>query len=378
MRRPRRFGRALLVGLIGVTVTQLPAPSFAETAELPYSEDFGGTVGAEWTSPNKDTSPSGEGFLGRFGDESVTLSLTDLPDHSLLRISFDLYVIGTMDGSSTETEQNGAVAHGPDVFTFALDGGPLKTTTFSNVKDPAYNQAYPGDYPADNNPAGTGATGADTLGYPVNNNNPTGFFGDTTYHSAFLTQHTADTLTLSFSTSGLISEPGTTLFDDESWGLDNVVVTHCDNNPTDGDDVIVGTSGDDILCGGDGSDSIDGRAGKDIIYGGPGNDTLNGGPGDDTIDGGSGDDAISGGPGNDMINGGQGADGLVGGPGSDVLDGGPDAGDVVTGGPGNDTLRSCDEAADMLHGEQGTDTAEVEQEDTVTGIENVVLCVLPI
>ncbi len=111
--------------------------------------------------------------------------------------------------------------------------------------------------------------------------------------------------------------------------------------PTNGDDVIIGTStanainalgGNDVICGLGGNDVINGGAGKDRVYAGAGNDVINGGSDADSIRGGAGDDIIRGGEGwdwlfgnagRDRVLGGNGVDRLRGGPGIDRLDGGP-------------------------------------------------------
>ncbi|MFT7473544.1 MAG: hypothetical protein ACI81L_000459 [Verrucomicrobiales bacterium] len=111
--------------------------------------------------------------------------------------------------------------------------------------------------------------------------------------------------------------------------------------PTNGDDVIIGTStanfidalaGDDLICGLQGNDIILGGAGRDQIYAGAGNDEIRGGPDADRIRGGAGNDVITGGEGwdwlfgnsgRDQIGGGNGVDHIRGGLGIDRLDGGP-------------------------------------------------------
>jgi Ca2+-binding RTX toxin-like protein len=71
--------------------------------------------------------------------------------------------------------------------------------------------------------------------------------------------------------------------------LTTLVILARGDSPTNGNDLIIGTSGDD---------NINGGAGDDCILGGDGNDTLNGGAGRDVLLGGPGDDALDGGGGN--------------------------------------------------------------------------------
>ena len=73
---------------------------------------------------------------------------------------------------------------------------------------------------------------------------------------------------------------------------------------------------------------------NDLILGTPGNNTINGNGGIDCILGGSGDDTLKGGNGQDI---------LIGGPGNDALDGGGGTGDVCYGGgQAGDTFVRCE------------------------------------
>jgi len=128
--------------------------------------------------------------------------------------------------------------------------------------------------------------------------------------------------------------------------------------PTDGNDIILGTSGDDtinagrgddVVCAGDGNDRIRGDFGDDLILGeggrdriwsGPGNDAVAGGTGRDRIRAGRGSDLVVGEGGRDTIWGGPGDDELFGGGGNDRLDGGSGA-NALQGGTGVDSCRSA-------------------------------------
>ena len=104
--------------------------------------------------------------------------------------------------------------------------------------------------------------------------------------------------------------------------LDNLVQIGVDT-PTNGNDLILGTSG---------SDTIDGRSGDDCIVGGGGDDSLSGG---------NGDDVILGGDGADQLYGDNKDDTLYGGSGDDLLDGGNKT-DVCYGEAGTDTFVNCE------------------------------------
>ena len=85
-------------------------------------------------------------------------------------------------------------------------------------------------------------------------------------------------------------------------GRDVTVALSLGGSPTDGDDVIMGTSGadkisaglgNDVICSGGGSDIVDGGDGHDIVDSGGGNDLVYGLVGDDALRGGAGTDTVS-------------------------------------------------------------------------------------
>jgi len=216
-------------------------------AQQIYFNDFNGPPDSkypEWSSspityvstttpPKSGTSPAlavtncaspkgGQTFLGEFGgppvaakgepaymktrvDQTVTLTLTNLPPHRALKASFDLYILKSWDGNSP--------AYGPDRWRLSVAGGPvLLDTTFSN--NPKVNtEGSSQDYPKPGSPPRTSAVSINTLGYA--------FFADSIYHLEFTFPHADSNVRLDFSSS-LFEGKGT---DDESWGLDNVRIT---------------------------------------------------------------------------------------------------------------------------------------------------------
>ena len=116
------------------------------------------------------------------------------------------------------------------------------------------------------------------------------------------------------------------------------------NEPTQGDDVLVGTDGPDLIDALAGDDDVSGGKGDDILLGNEGNDRLDGGSGDDRLDGGNGIDTIVAGTGDDTALGGAGDDDIRTGKGNDV----------VYGGAGNDYLEG-NSGEDILYGENGDD-----------------------
>jgi fibronectin-binding autotransporter adhesin len=168
-----------------------------------YQQDFSSNVGAEWSSTSTSTSPTGQKFLGEFGNKQVQLHLSNLPAHNVVTVSFDLYLLRSWDGNSTN--------QGPDVWLFNADNKTLLNTTFSNN---LANQSYPGATSIGNYPLQTGAAKVNSLGYyfltaPM----------DSIYHLSYTLDHTDAAVLLAFQASGLQN------MNDESWGLDNIVIT---------------------------------------------------------------------------------------------------------------------------------------------------------
>ncbi|MGE0682964.1 MAG: thrombospondin type 3 repeat-containing protein [Candidatus Binatia bacterium] len=202
--------QARLAVLVAVFFLQvLSSPTRAQSFVV-YSNDFEGAVGPEWSSALTDTTPAGaRRFFGQFGSGTVSLTLTGLPAHTNITVSFDLFILQTWDGNG--------IPFGPDIWDLSVVDGPtLLHTTFSNVHKDLGQQAYPDAYPGGDNPSTTGAVEIDTLGYDS-------FFGDahhgdSIYRLSFTFSHSTNSLVMNFSASGL------QLLGDESWGLDNVDV----------------------------------------------------------------------------------------------------------------------------------------------------------
>ena len=182
-----------------------------------YENDFQSAVGSEWSHTLTQNTPTpypfgARSFLGEFGNEKVSLSLSNLAAHSSVLLEFDLYLIRSWDGSSAGT----AFDYGDDHFKLAVTGGAtLLDETFSNG-----NPAGQSFGPLTNNPYYTGASETYSLGYVFYDGiQQTSQVMDSVYHLSFQFASNADQLTLNFTGYGLQS------LDDESWGLDNVHVS---------------------------------------------------------------------------------------------------------------------------------------------------------
>jgi hypothetical protein len=203
---------------IVVTVT-CPASAY-------YCEAFEGVIGNEWSSQTTSLTPVGaRRFLGEFGNETVSLTLTNLPAHTNVTLCFDLLLLRSWDGNHA--------TYGPDVWDLTVGGGPvLAHTTFSVGPD----QAYPDDFPLGSHPARAGSMETNTLGYSFYYNG-TNLPADSVYRMSYTFAHSSAELALAFSATNLQQ------LADESWGLDNVVLnlTALSANYAlrfDGDDVV--------------------------------------------------------------------------------------------------------------------------------------------
>lgn len=206
---------SLLLGLLVVGLSTLGVLVITPAnATVVYSNDFETSFGSEWSSSSGhaliiSTTFSNRHFLGEdfvygIGNDTVSLTRSGLPDHTQMKVSFDLYIIQSWDGNMTGV-------YGPDYWRFTIDSNPVLTTTFRNTDyyGGEYSQSYPENYYAVYEPR-TGASETNTLGYPL--------YGDSVYRLEFTCLHSASSAVLQFTASGLQN------IDDESWGIDNVQV----------------------------------------------------------------------------------------------------------------------------------------------------------
>ncbi len=185
-----------------------------------YFNDFEDKVGPEWSRGITDITPvGGRQFLGRFHTDSVTLALEDLPPHSQVRVSFDLFVIHSWDGDTLPG------VHSPDMWTLDVNDGPtLLQTTFDNHITPPYSdshvQSYPREYPYGESLPQTGAAETSTLGYVFRVSEPM----DSVYHLTREFAHADRSVQLIYRAQLMHRGLLTSDVNDESWGLDNVRV----------------------------------------------------------------------------------------------------------------------------------------------------------
>jgi len=190
-------------------VTSAPPAILTVLNGLAYFNNFEGSVGPEWSLKTLGATPNGSRrFLGEFGNQTATLTLTNLPPHKVASVEFDLFVIRTWDGNS-----------GPDLWSLQAKNGPLllRTSFGNDYPGNLSGQAYPGPYPGGAFPDRFGAVESNSLGYIYADGNFSGVI-DTVYHLRFDFEHSNTNLALDFTGSGL------QVLTDESWGLDNVKV----------------------------------------------------------------------------------------------------------------------------------------------------------
>jgi len=210
------LGAAVAVAL----VSALPAAGQVTV----YENDFEGSgpVGPEWSDASTDVTPGttshpADTFLGQFGNQTVTLTLDMPAGHTQVTVACDLYVIRSWDGNFDGDYR------GPDFWAVAEGPVPAEPddwdyiTTFNNWDPTVCTQAFPDAYGYGTHPARTGADENDTLGYLFYQDG--WFILDSVYALSVDLPHTAEALTFSFGAANLQE------LSDESWGLDNVVVT---------------------------------------------------------------------------------------------------------------------------------------------------------
>ncbi|MBX3112397.1 MAG: PEP-CTERM sorting domain-containing protein [Fimbriimonadaceae bacterium] len=188
----------------------LPVAALAlcsQSLAVNYFNDFESAVGAEWSNTTT-SSFNGTTILGRFSNDTVTLTLNGLTAGEVVNVGFHAYILDSWDGN-----QSGV---GPDRYTFKIDGADKLDTTFSNVN--GYMQSYPDPYLGGSHARYTGADDTDqgTL--------PAGYYGNSLYifgganNPSFTGVATGSSMTFTWVGSNLQG------VGDESWGLDNVWV----------------------------------------------------------------------------------------------------------------------------------------------------------
>jgi hypothetical protein len=157
-----------------------------------YATDFEAGVDAAWSTATLSSNAAFSSFLGRFGNQGVTLTLANLPSHEFVRLNFDLYIIDSWDGGSD---------------TFGLSGDLTRAWSFRDYAG-TQGDSYPGE-PDVYAPLDFTASFSDSIYRDLRDND---------LRHGFVFAHTGDTLTVTFYGQNLQE------LSDESWGIDNVRV----------------------------------------------------------------------------------------------------------------------------------------------------------
>jgi hypothetical protein len=202
---------AVLVVLIGLGTLGFLVLKTMRHRSTVYSNALSGKPGSEWSNRKTDKSKKrGLDYLGKFGRDKVTLSLEGLPEHKLVRVSFDLLLMQSWDGSSKtwgESRWNLDVVDGPNLIQ----------TTFGNCGFFSDNnvQNFPDNRPFGAYPAWTGSIEHQTLGTIQSWGGPDRTFDcSSVYHLVLTFPHSGNNVKLCF--QGY--KP------DKTWGLRNVQV----------------------------------------------------------------------------------------------------------------------------------------------------------
>jgi hypothetical protein len=187
-----------------------------------YTNDFEGILGSEWALRKTSITPlGGRKFLGMYGQDNESIVLTNIPPHTDVVLSFDLFVILTWNGNNDPNE--------PDIFSVKLEGiRTLLNATFGSY----VTQSFPLNYSECKFPGYTGAAEFGTLGFLWNNNIGDNQPCDAVYNLSFAFPHTSNSLVPSFSGKGV------DLRDAESWGIDNVVISLANSFPNSPPEIL--------------------------------------------------------------------------------------------------------------------------------------------
>ena len=182
------IGLVAMIALTGGAAQALPVTAYQNN----FSANTNGFAGGSLSNTNAIDGTDLTQFNGRFSlNSSTTMTIAGLPAHTMLSLKFDLYLFDTWDGEN--------LTWGKDYFSLA--GDVTFSETFTNHQAA---QSYSG-------------TPTQTYGAGVTQTQVYRMLGPITDMSEFLIAHSSDTFTVTFG--------GPTTQTDESWGIDNVIVT---------------------------------------------------------------------------------------------------------------------------------------------------------
>lgn len=198
----------LVRGLFALAGSMVMMTAAALAGGASYSSTFDAFPAEGWSDPRWETAPTGQKFLGPYDNETTTLTISNLQDHTHVVIAVDVYIIGGWAGNEGELPSELSVTLDEDEQIFVA--------TFSNA-EPGHGatQSYPdGDLRAAH-PARHGAFNTNTLGYL---DRAGADLPDSTYRLVLSAKHSGPIANLKFRGSGLDPKTGA------RWALDNVSV----------------------------------------------------------------------------------------------------------------------------------------------------------
>jgi hypothetical protein len=234
--KPIRQALCLIAGGTAALAASAAGPARGPTGGVPaatamasageqvvYRSDFSDLASlARWSKPQVDKS-AGRPFLGKFYNDTESLALTALPRHAFVRVTAQLLIMDSWDGSKE--------GDGPDSVSLRLDDGrTLLNSTFSiyGPRSPQELQrpaSYPDNHPGVTHPGLTGAAAVDVNGIPKSRES---WGGNAIWNISFTFPHTAAKLRLDFAAS--LRDSDATVAN-ESWGLGNVDVAVLPESP---------------------------------------------------------------------------------------------------------------------------------------------------
>jgi len=172
-------------------------------------EKFDEATKQPFTVVRETVSPKGERFLGTFGNETTSIRVDKLKEHTRLVVSMDLYIIGPWRGGAS------GEASGCEWSLTLDDKQDLVRSTFSN-DTPLFGseQTYPDPSGGLLHRAGTGRMDDEPLGYVAAGENER---GESVYRLSFVVKHSGASAMLNFSAKGLTDAA-------QVWGIDNFEV----------------------------------------------------------------------------------------------------------------------------------------------------------
>lgn len=196
-----------------------------------YSQDFESEeFGAELINA-KPFEFNGSTMAGNYHRGGFELHLTDIPDHNLIQVTFDLYILDSWDGNISGIS-------GPDKWFFeskrerAFRKSSVEDfrfeTTFSNTGDPnvfpcqgnfCLKQSFPDRFPDLHDPRTGSVQRLQGFCHNRDRNN-----GTTRYRLSFVFRHDHEEIHLFFYDE-LIQDNAFSKPCDESWALDNLSIT---------------------------------------------------------------------------------------------------------------------------------------------------------